>query len=64
MQREDLIVLLTALTLAELTLLVVLAYRYYQQVQPQLAGAEQVASGLSGFLNLLEGKTAPSTTGH
>lgn len=55
MKRDEVILLLTALTLAELTLLVVLAYRFYQLEQPQLAQLQAAGSGLSGFFKLFAG---------
>jgi len=57
MKREDAILLIAALTLAELTLLIVLSWRFYQQVQPEIAGLQSAGSGLSGLLNLITGKT-------
>lgn len=61
MKKDDVLLLIAALTLAELTLLVVLAYRFYQAEQPQLAALQKAGSGLSGIVNLFEGKTATTT---
>lgn len=55
MKRDDILLLITALTLAELTLLVVLAYRFYQIEQPQIAQLQSAGSGLTGFLSLFGG---------
>lgn len=60
MKKETAILIVATLTLAELTLLIVLAYRYYQSVQPQLTQLENAGSGLSNILNLFTGK--PATT--
>ncbi len=51
MKRDDILLLITALTFAELTLLVVLAYRFYQIEQPQIAQLQNAGSGLTGFLS-------------
>src|SRR6266567_2962292 len=56
MKRDEIILLLTALTLAELTLLVVLAYRFYQIEQPQIQQLKNAGSGISGFLSLFSKK--------
>jgi ABC-type thiamine transport system ATPase subunit len=58
MKRDDLLLLITVLTLAELTLVVALAYRIYLIEQPQIAQLQSAGSGISGLLNLITGKKA------
>lgn len=58
MKKDDIILLIAALTLAELTLLSFLAYKYYQKVAPGLQGAENVA----GVIGHLFGSSSTTTT--
>jgi hypothetical protein len=61
MKKDTAILIIATLTLAELTLLLILGYRYYQSVQPQLANLESAGSGLSNILGLLTGKKATTS---
>jgi hypothetical protein len=60
MKRDDLLLLITVLTLAELTLIVAVAYRLYQIEEPQIEQLQSAGTGLSGLFNLITGKKTPT----
>lgn len=55
MNKDTAILVLTAVTLAELTLLVALAYRLYQKYEPTLQGATNTADTISSIINTITG---------
>lgn len=61
MDRKTAILVIATLTLVEITVAIVIAYRVYEKVQPTITSLQGNYSGISGLFNLITGKT-PATT--
>lgn len=63
MKRDEVILLFTAIILAETTLIAFLGYRYYQKLAPTISNVETVGGGLTGLLDFITGKPTNTGTG-